>query len=402
MTDRQPLYLVMVEANANNNKFYRMIPNGSTFEVQYGRVGSGSFQTMTYPMSKWHEMLRSKLRKGYVDQTRLVAQTVTKRDQLEYADLSNPSIKSIVSKLMAMANQAIRENYTISSKMVTTRMIDEAQYLLGSLSNCKDLQKFNDTMLELFRTIPRKMRRVHDYMASSPADFRNILEREQNLLDVMRGQVVQEEIVGDVQEDTSTELKQTILEALGLQLAETDAKDIATIKTNLQEMHYRFSQAWQVVNTKTQKAFDSFIKETGITNTKLLWHGSRNENWWSILNSGLVLRPNAITTGKMFGYGIYFAPSADKSFGYTSYHGSRWAGGNENVAYMSLFDVAYGTPYDVYSFESSYHNLNYQELQKRKAGANCLHAHAGNMLRKDEIVVYKENQITVKYLVELK
>lgn len=120
------------------------------------------------------------------------------------------------------------------------------------------------------------------------------------------------------------------------------------------------------------------------------------------LNSGLVLRPNAITTGKMFGQGIYFAPSADKSFGYTSYSGSRWAGGNSNIAYMSLFDVAYGNPYNVYSHDGYYGGFDYNELQRKQQGATCLHAHAGRMLRKDEIVVYREDQITIKYLVELK
>ena len=35
-------------------------------------------------------------------------------------------------------------------------------------------------------------------------------------------------------------------------------------------------------------------------------------------------------------------------------------------------------------------------------GANCLHAHAGHgMLRNDEIVVYKEEQLTIKYLIEI-
>ena len=36
-------------------------------------------------------------------------------------------------------------------------------------------------------------------------------------------------------------------------------------------------------------------------------------------------------------------------------------------------------------------------------GKNSLHAHGGTgMLRKDEIVIYKEEQSTIKYLVELR
>jgi predicted DNA-binding WGR domain protein len=47
----------MVEPNNNNNKYYRMIPNGDMFEVQYGRVGVTGYQTSQYPMSQWNKKL---------------------------------------------------------------------------------------------------------------------------------------------------------------------------------------------------------------------------------------------------------------------------------------------------------------------------------------------------------
>jgi len=53
-------------------------------------------------------------------------------------------------------------------------------------------------------------------------------------------------------------------------------------------------------------SFDDFVEQEQVKDVRLFWHGSRNENWWSIINTGLVLRPtNAVITGKMFGYGIY-------------------------------------------------------------------------------------------------
>ena len=59
-------------------------------------------------------------------------------------------------------------------------------------------------------------------------------------------------------------------------------------------------------------------------------------------------------------------------------------------------------PYDVHSFDSKYYDFNYERLQKACPDANCLHAHAGSMLRNDEIIVYKEEQCTIRYLVELR
>ena len=47
--------------------------------------------------------------------------------------------------------------------------------------------------------------------------------------------------------------------------------------------------------------------------------------------------------------------------------------------------------------------FDYEKLKKESPKANCLHAHSGTgMLRKDEIVIYKEEQSTIKYLVEIK
>jgi poly [ADP-ribose] polymerase len=119
-----PLYLVMVTAEDNHNKWYRMIPNGDMFEAQYGRVGVTGYQTAQYPISQWNKKLNEKLKKGYLDQTRLVSEVAIKQKTNEYANISNLSIAQIVSRLQAMAKQAISDNYTISSNKVTQIMID--------------------------------------------------------------------------------------------------------------------------------------------------------------------------------------------------------------------------------------------------------------------------------------
>jgi len=396
----QSKYLVMVEVGENNNKFYRMIPNGSTFRAEWGRIGNANFQSMDYSIDEWDRILNSKLRKGYVDQTELVAEIVPQSKGSKYADIAKKSIADIVRRLQAYAKQAIEDNYTISSNKVTQKMIDEAQDVLTELSSPKDVDDFNVYLLRLFRIIPRKMKTVAENMAQSKRDFARIMEREQDLLDTMKGQVVQQSVIT---EDTSVSAdKKTILEAMGLEFAEIDAEDEKVIRENLRSVNNKLSCAWKVTNLKTQKAFDAFVKQNNIADKRLLWHGSRNENWWSIINLGLVLRPNAVITGKMFGNGIYFAPKAAKSIGYCSLAGSYWANGRDATGFMSLFNVAYGKPYVVRSYSGSYSGFNYDSLQRSMSGANCLHAMEGAGLRNDEIIVYKEEQVTIKYLVELK
>lgn len=404
MADYKPRHLVMITASANNNKYYNQIPNGDTWVAEYGRVGSNP-QRRTYPMSQWESKYREKIKKGYVDQSDLsedLMQIEKPRNSNKYKEIENKSIAEIVERLQNMARKAISDNYTVSSNKVTQAMIDEAQNILTSLLDVKDVSEFNEVLLKLFTTIPRKMSNVSSFLATSDSDFAKIIDKEQNLLDVMRGQVVQHQVIDDTQEKAEV-CDFTILEQLGLEFEECDNKDIATIKTALGSCADKFHRAWRIKNLRTQQRYDQFIKDNNITNTKLLFHGSRNENWWSIINSGLVLKPtNAVITGKMFGYGIYYAPKARKSLGYTSLSGSYWANGNSKSGFMALMDVAYGKPFDVYSFDSKYYNFNYDELQRACKGANCLHAHEGSMLRNDEIIVYKEDQCTIRYLIEIK
>ena len=405
MIDYTPKHLVMVTAGANHNKYYDMQPNGDMWVAKYGRVGSSS-QTRTYSKYEFEKKYREKIRKGYVDQTDLVQDLISvekPKVKPEYRPIDNPVINEIVERLQSMARKVISENYTVSSNKVTQAMVDEAQDIITGLLNITDVKQFNDELVRLFTTIPRKMGSVSSYIANKPDDFNKIIHREQNLLDVMKGQVVQKQIVDKAEEDNEPINNITVLEALGLEFDECSKDDIATIKVALGSCADKFHKAWKVKNIKTQIRFDKFVEDNNIKDVRLLFHGSRNENWWSIIQSGLVLRPtNAVITGKMFGYGIYYAPKARKSLGYTSLSGSYWVGGNSSSGFMALMDVAYGKPYDVYSFNSDFYSLDYDRLQKKCAGANCLHAHAGSMLRNDEIVIYKEEQCTIKYLVELK
>lgn len=411
MPEYTPKHLVMVTAGANNNKYYNMTPNGDSWTAEYGRIGSSS-QVRVYSRSQWDSKYNEKIRKGYVDQTDLVQDLISvekPKTKSEYKEIENKVIAEIVQRLQDMAKKAIDENYTISSNKVTQAMVDEAQNIIDSLLDIKDVDAFNSKLLKLFTVIPRKMSSVQYYIAKQFEDFEKIIRREQDLLDVMKGQVIQKQVIEETEDEDNTPIyDKTILEQLGLVFEECDANDIATIKVALGSCADKFHKAWRVTNLNTQSRFDKFVKDNDIKDVRLLFHGSRNENWWSIINSGLVLRPtNAVITGKLYGYGLYFAPKAQKSLGYTSLNGSYWARGNSNSGFMALMNIAYGVPYDVYDFNSKYGNLNYDGLQQFKKGANCLHAHAGasmgySSLRNDEIIVYKEEQCTIKYLVELK
>ena len=409
----RPTYLIFVNGDNNNNKYYNCFPQGDNFRVEYGRVQGGK-QTTFYPMSKWNSQINSKLKKGYKDITDLKQDLVEEVNttETEYKPISNEEIRKIVEKLQSLARETINKNYTVTANTVTQAMIDKAQEqieeLVGVLNtynkqseiNENDLKDFNDRLIKLFGIIPRKMSRVKDFLAKEFNDFQTILQREQDLLDTMSSMVY---VKPETPEYTEPQKNITILEELELEFEEATPEEIDQIKCLMNESADKFKRAWKVTNLQTKNRYDKFVKDYKIKDTRLLFHGSRSENFWSIIRTGLVLRPtNVVITGKMFGYGIYTSNVFAKSCNYSSLNGSYWAQGKDTTGFVALFEVAYGTPYNVYSFDSKYYNLDYNKLQEFQKGANCLHAHADTgMLRNDEIVVYKEEQVNIKYLIEI-
>lgn len=406
----QEVFLEMVTSQ-NNNKYYHMIERGDgMFDALYGRIGSTEAHA-SYSMSQWDKKYKEKVRKGYVDTTHLREKKQVHGQPDEYKPIPDEGIRALIEMLRNAAADTVKANYRIAASEVSKAMIREAQDVIDSLMSSRTISDFNNDLLQLFTVLPRKMNFVPDYLLSrdTPGEREKIIAREQRLLDVMSSQVKD-----DIPANASASAPlhdMTILEAFRLKLEPATDEDIALIKKELGECASMFYKAWRVTNEETEAAFQAHVKKAKITKRKrkLFWHGSRTENWWGILRTGLRLRPtNVITNGKMFGMGTYFAPKARKSVGHTSLSGSYWARGDSRYGFLALFDTAYGTPWVPAGRETSFGGMNYERLQKECPGADCLHAKAGTSynggvpLRNDEIIFYKECQMTIRYLVELK
>lgn len=388
--------LMMVTEN-NNNKFYKMCENSDgTFTAFWGRVGSKENVT-NYPMSKWEAQYSSKIKKGYKDITSLKA--VVKK--AAFKDVVNHKINVLLNTLQRYAKKSIADNYTVSSENVTMAQIDRAQEILNSITQYTSQKTFNaasiDKLLtELYTVVPRKMDNVKNFILNGTGDLKKakaIVEREQDAIDTMRGQVS----LNVPQSDS----EQTLEEALGIKIEECDTNEIEKIKELMGTNVSQFKNAYRVINHKTQKAFEEQKSKSFKHWTKLLWHGSRNENWLNIVQTGLVLRPTGVViTGKMFGYGIYWADKAQKSIGYTSLKGSYWASGSHNQAFLALYEVNTGVELRTQNHESWMYDLDDKKL-KAKGEYDSLFAKGGADLRNNEYIIYNQNQCTIKYLVEI-
>ena len=163
-------------------------------------------------------------------------------------------------------------------------------------------------------------------------------------------------------------------------------------------------------------------------NKHLLWHGTRLSNYISILQNGLLLRPETLgtgvaITGKMFGYGIYGANSFSKSFNYTNC-------GHDEEACLFLGEFALGKTLEL--TDADYY-LTKQNLKDRGGfhstwgrgqytpdniiemtlteGKKPVKIPNGKLTRSnlpncslqyDEFIVYDEKQVVLKYIVRVK
>lgn len=435
--------LVMVTA-VNNNKYYEMRQvSDDIFSVAYGRVGQRA-AINEYSMYEWESKYREKVRKGYKDVTHLFldelqsksSQKNTNSSLASWSAIKNGEVRELFRHLTRYAQRSLFQNYEVSAAEVTMAQVEEAQIVLDNLAkkvdfnsnkiSQKDLENFDTTnfnalLLELFGIIPRQMKAVQSHLLEYTGGktvskqivqkARKILREEQETLDVMRGEVElrQNQTHRHVSNIKSSKKQDTtLLDALGIEVSildekkSEDAVQIKRIKKMMQEEVGKFVNAYAVKDIAQEHVFKNALQKSKYRTTTLLWHGSRNENWLSILKTGLVLRPtNALITGKMFGYGLYFADKCRKSLNYTSLAGSFWTGGNDKKAFLAIYEVHTGRQLKIEEYQNWCASLTYENLKKQSSEADSLFAKGGIDLLNNEFIIYKENQCTIRYLVEV-
>lgn len=389
--------LIYVEVNDGktnqSNKFYNMSESGSNILVEYGRVGCDNPQKKTYSIYDWDKLHNSKIKKGYKDVTHLRAENTIIRS------IKNTSkeVEQFFNLIQSYSSNSVKINYILSSKEVTPQMIIEAQRLIDNLMNIprNDLSKINNALLELYKIIPRKMRDVRNHLADTnwkKEQIDKLIASEQDTLDSMAGQVSAQNVDPDGSDD--------LLEALGLNICYVDDTKIIDMAKKMMGDKYRhFNRMFEVLNKKTEDKYNLFKER--VSNENLLWHGSRNQNWFNILQTGLLIRPSgAVLTGAMFGNSVYFANQCRKALNYTSLQGSYWAGGNDRTAFMALFNTKLGKQKHIHKHDYTCNSLNWEKVNKE--GCDSVYAHGGYDLINDEFCVYRTDQTTIKYVVELK
>lgn len=389
-------FLTCVDPSKNAYKFYKLLPLGDSVKVSYGRMGVNKGElfgerSYIYPNSMFWIKYHEKISKGYVDRSDIY---LTKEEDTNV----NKPIKRrkqnisglLFEKLYEFANDTVKR-FEVKVPLSTT-ILTEAKKLLSEMRKADTVDSFNKNLLDLISILQRPVRTgdgrgVKNLLASSLGDKESIINREDDLIQAMESRLLG--INENKELNSFSNFNITVKKA-------TEKQKENVISLLDPKLKNKVTNVYRIIPKKQQQIFDEYVKENNIKEIKYLWHGSRNANWLSIIINSLKLNPDAIITGKMYGQGIYFAPSSLKSWGYTDYHGSYWRKGNSDTAYMGLYATAYGKPLKLSSWSG---RMNYEnEVKNRKF--NCLHVLGGNAIRHDEIVYYSEKAMVLNYIVE--
>ena len=402
-------YFVLVDPVRGRNEVCRMNNAGDDqFQETVGPVGANirfrrRAAKATLPVTRSNavyglEVLMRK-RDGFTDRSdchRLrVVDSAPKKGIIGADDADT---ERIISYLNSASRRALLDNYksVCVAVDVTPEQIKSARAAMDAMRAAGSLGDFNRALVELMEIVPRRIPMgrgcVSAMLAKEENDRGPVIVREKELLDALETQsTIQKKAAG------------TLISKLGISVSAGSDKDRRFVERHLAgSLQKRLKTVLRVSKPAADAALEHYCKRwTNGEKTKFFWHGSRNENWLSILQKGLLLNPEATITGKMFGNGIYFAPDADKSFGYTSC--GKWVGSSAPSVFMAMFETAYGHPYMVYSWGGRVGNMTYHGLAQSGTQYDCLHASSkSGMLHADEVVFYREDQMAIRYLCEFR
>ena len=394
-------YLVCVNAESNNYKYCHLMPQASgQIDVEYGRMGVEAGQMFgkrrikePYPGRMYWIRYYEKLSKGYVDRSSTYLETAApKASKAVLPSVQETLSAALWKRLLGFAHKHVEE--TLTNANVTEAQVKEARRIFERMSTRKSVKGFNRQLLELLALSPRRASKVADLLARDTEEFPQIIAREESLILAMEA----------VASGHTTD-KDGIAQAGITLFKATPEQEEAILGRLSPRLRQKVVHLWRVIDKPAKQRFEDYRKRSGFTHVREAFHGSRNENWASILTKRLQLYPDAAITGKMLGQCLYFAvknpDGSEKSEKYTSLRGSYWAHGTSNTGFMGVYALAYHPK--VIGPGDTLRSFRAAEL--KAMGCNCVHAQKGlyangRRLYNDEIGVFDQDAVLINYLIE--
>lgn len=419
-----------IKSNAenNNNKYWYIKQyDDNSCMVEWGRVGD-SPQSKTHPFTSlddstkfFNKKCKEKEgdKKGYTKLKVLIGQTssieVKNNDlttialsQIKYKD---PESKNLIEYLTKVNIHNITNSTTITYSndsglfstpcgIVTQEGIDEARNILIDIGDYVARKSFDDKkyiniLQNYLQLIPRDIGRKFNIAYILP-DLPSV-QKENDILDSLQASlnsVMSFKPNGSAKKDIIPSIFQAKLELLEdkSEHKRIDDKYYSSLHRVHTSSKLKPKNYW-IVNIDSM--YNDYAK-CSIDNINEYWHGSSSANLLSILKSGLRMpsKSSSNVTGRMFSgspgkEGLYFSSESTKSLNYSQGY---WGGKRCDRTFMFLADVRMGNYYVPRGpGDGPFPHKNYHSTwaQANKSG-----------VQNHEMIVYKKNQVNLKYLIE--
>lgn len=413
---KREVRLIFAELGKNSYKQWKgMLYEDGRVVSYWGAVGSTE-QSKDYGCmgeSFLEKKISEKLKKGYehakviIDGPTVATADVSRGSLADIAlsqiKFSNPLVKSLIKRLADSNVHKITSSTSISFNsstglfqtplgIVTSEAIDEARNLLSYFNTVLGHPHDNTYERQInkyLKIIPRN--KGHRLAYADVFPDQNALQKESDLLDALQNSL---EIVSKPA-PAADGSKAPVEQVFKLKL---DRLDDQKERNRLEQWYERSKKAMHHYDrVKVREIYVIDIEDynarfdKSVGNHVEVWHGSSQANILSIAKVGLKVSPpsTAAIAGKMFGNGVYGSETSSKALGYTL---GRWGQSVGDSGWMFVCDFAMGNPYYAKG-----------PLQKVPAGHDsCWALPKNTSLHNDELIVYRENQIRVKYLLEVK
>ncbi len=405
----------------NNNKYWNAKAfDDGTWSAEWGRVGCENPDSGTWNESEktLDSVVRSKLKKGYTEQ-KTIGEGVTAQQNggttVKNSDLhsiaksqilktSNPVLDRLIKRFVDANVHKITSStqitynsttglFTTPLGIVTMDGLTEARNLLAKIAPRVRSRRFDtDTdriLCDYLRIIPQSLG-MKRFTTQTVIPDDNAVQKQNDLIDSLESSY-QAMTTTPATKTAGTKPQEQVfkVELDVLKDAAERARLEKFFETSKKHQHgydnVRVREIFKVTIHDMANAF-----ETKTAPIKEVFHGTSQANCLSILKSGLKVSPpsTAAIAGKMFSNGIYGAINSTKSLGYTF---GRWGqGGVGDSGWLFICDFAMGR------IETVYHACS------PSRGYDSIWAKAGQSLSNDELIVYRNSQCNIKYLLECK
>lgn len=416
-TLKKKIQLVFCEVGENSNKVWEgELYDDDTVITRWGRIGN-TLDSKTFAgvgESFFLKKEKEKLKKGYTHSTTLavdksttsvVSPKDTNLHKIAHAQLAkkHPQLSALVDRLVAANIHNIVSQTTITYNSVTGLFqtplgiirqegIDQARDMLVAIKKAlidKD-SKLPKKVSEYCRVIPQRV--SHRFTVESVFPNLDAVEKQSDILDSLEASLKASIVPPPSTTKDDNKLEEKVFE-VDLDVL-TDAAETRRLEafyhSSMKSSHgYNHVKIRQMFSVRVGEMDKSFDKTLG--NITEVYHGTSQANLLSILKSGIKTSPpnTAYIAGKMFGNGVYGAINSSKSLGYTF---GRWGGSSGDSGWLFVCDFAMGKIHEPT-----------RTCSGPPSGYDSIWAKSNKVgLQHDELIVYKNRQVNIKYLLEVK